>query len=49
MSLCETIYVLDFGKMIFRGNPDELRNSAAVREAYLGNSDTQIQSGVERL
>jgi ABC-type branched-subunit amino acid transport system ATPase component/branched-subunit amino acid ABC-type transport system permease component len=49
MSLCETIYVLDFGKMIFRGNSGELRNSAAVREAYLGNSDTQIQSGVERL
>ncbi|ALS29945.1 ABC transporter [Paenibacillus sp. 32O-W] len=36
MKLCEDILVLDYGKLIFRGTPDEVRNSSIVREAYLG-------------
>jgi ABC-type branched-subunit amino acid transport system ATPase component len=38
MAICEYIYVLDFGKLIFAGTPDEVRTSQLVRAAYLGDS-----------
>jgi ABC-type branched-subunit amino acid transport system ATPase component len=36
MGICEYIYVLDFGQMIFEGTPGATQNSAKVRAAYLG-------------
>jgi ABC-type branched-subunit amino acid transport system ATPase component len=36
MSLCEHIYVLDFGKLIFAGDPTSVGASPTVRAAYLG-------------
>ncbi len=36
MSVCDYLYVLDFGQMIFQGTPGEVRASEAVRAAYLG-------------
>jgi ABC-type branched-subunit amino acid transport system ATPase component len=39
MELCDYIYVLDFGQPLFEGTPDEVRDSAAVRAAYLGTDD----------
>lgn len=36
MNLCQEIFVLDYGKLIFRGTPAEVRESSVVREAYLG-------------
>jgi ABC-type branched-subunit amino acid transport system ATPase component/ABC-type branched-subunit amino acid transport system permease subunit len=39
MGICERIYVLDFGIGVFEGTPQEVRESAIVRRAYLGELD----------
>ena len=37
MSICEEITVLDFGQIIAKGQPNEIRTNPAVLSAYLGN------------
>jgi branched-chain amino acid transport system ATP-binding protein len=37
MSVCDRITVLDFGKVIANGTPDQVRNDPAVLTAYLGD------------
>lgn len=36
MGICERIYVLEFGKILAEGIPDEIRSNAEVIKAYLG-------------
>jgi ABC-type branched-subunit amino acid transport system ATPase component len=36
MRICEYLYVLDFGELIFEGTPAETLASEVVRSAYLG-------------
>ena len=39
MGVCEGIAVLNFGRIIAKGTPDEIRSNPAVIEAYLGQSE----------
>ncbi|HEV8626415.1 MAG TPA: ABC transporter ATP-binding protein [Acidimicrobiia bacterium] len=38
LSVCDHIYVLDFGELIFAGTPADVRRSEVVRAAYLGST-----------
>ncbi|MGI8449713.1 MAG: ABC transporter ATP-binding protein [Streptosporangiaceae bacterium] len=39
MAVCDTVVVLDFGRVIARGTPDEVQGDPAVTTAYLGVED----------
>lgn len=40
MGICEGIAVLNFGRIIAKGTPDEIRNNPQVIEAYLGKKES---------
>ena len=45
MSVCDTIVVLDFGKVIASGTPDQVRTDDAVTAAYLGVDSADYGEG----
>jgi ABC-type branched-subunit amino acid transport system ATPase component len=46
MSVCDYIYVLDFGQPIFEGTTAEVASSPIVRAAYLGSEDVADAVGL---
>lgn len=42
--ICQHVYVLDFGRLIFEGDTDEMLASDVVRSAYLGDELTGVSS-----
>jgi branched-chain amino acid transport system ATP-binding protein len=45
MSVCDTIFVLDFGKVIAAGTPEHVQSDPAVTAAYLGAVDASLPDG----
>jgi ABC-type branched-subunit amino acid transport system ATPase component/branched-subunit amino acid ABC-type transport system permease component len=41
LDICEHIYVLDFGELIFEGSPAQICASPIVQAAYLGNDEVE--------
>jgi len=46
MRVCDYIYVLDFGKMLYEGAPADVSSSSLVRAAYLGSEE--VEEALER-
>jgi len=45
MGVCDYLYVLDFGDLIFEGSPAEVHDSPIVRAAYLGELGAENSNG----
>jgi len=49
LSVCDYIYVLDFGRIIAEGTPAEVRDNPLVIDAYLGESASEVHEAAEHL
>jgi ABC-type uncharacterized transport system ATPase subunit len=46
--ICQYVYVLDFGQLVFEGTPHEMQTSDKVRAAYLGGDAVDDAAGHTR-
>lgn len=46
-AVCDYVYVLEFGQLIFEGTPEEMMRSEQVRAAYLGDAAPAEATGQE--
>jgi branched-chain amino acid transport system ATP-binding protein len=49
LSVCDYVYVLDFGRVIAEGRPEAVRRNDAVISAYLGEQERQLQASESEL
>jgi ABC-type branched-subunit amino acid transport system ATPase component/ABC-type branched-subunit amino acid transport system permease subunit len=42
MDVCSYLYVVDFGRLVFEGTPEEVRGSDVVRAVYLGSGASDL-------
>ena len=42
MTVCDRVYVLNFGEIIAEGTPQEIRASPVVISAYLGDDESEV-------
>jgi ABC-type branched-subunit amino acid transport system ATPase component/branched-subunit amino acid ABC-type transport system permease component len=47
MEVCEHIYVMDFGRPLFDGTPEDVQASELVQAAYLGSDEVEIAIAAE--
>ena len=47
LTICDRIVVLEFGKVIAAGSPDEVRRDPLVVKAYLGGAATAAAAAVD--
>jgi ABC-type branched-subunit amino acid transport system ATPase component len=48
MNVCDTVHVLDFGKVVASGAPDQIRRNPKVIAAYLGRPPAPGEHADER-